>query len=69
MVVLGEGEATDSERVKKECGAFAIATLHYAYEQLRQHGRRPPAFLADVWDDYAAMLTRLLRQYERTHRP
>jgi len=56
MVVLEEGEATDSERVKKECGAFAVATLHYAYEQLRQYGRRPPAFLDDVWGDYVAML-------------
>ncbi len=56
MVVLREGEAVDSDRVRHECGAFAIAALHYTYEQLRQYGRRPPAYLEDMWDDYVAML-------------
>ena len=56
MVVLEPGEAVDSERVKQDAGAFAVASLHYAYEQWRQYGRRPPAFLADIWDDYTAML-------------
>ena len=56
MVVLEPGEATDSERVRKECGAFAIAALHYTYEQYRQYGRRPPRYLDDIWDDYVAML-------------
>ena len=56
MVVLEEGETTDSARVKKDCGAFAIAALHYSYEQFRQYGRRPPEFLNDIWDDYVAVL-------------
>ena len=55
--VLEPGEPVDSPRVKAESGAFAIATLHYAYEQWRQYGRRPPRHLADVWDDYVAMLS------------
>jgi alkanesulfonate monooxygenase SsuD/methylene tetrahydromethanopterin reductase-like flavin-dependent oxidoreductase (luciferase family) len=56
MVVLEPGEPHDSARVKEQCGAFAIAALHYAYEQWRQFGRRPPAFAADVWPEYTAML-------------
>jgi 5,10-methylenetetrahydromethanopterin reductase len=56
MVVLEPGEAVDSERVKHDAGAYAIASLHYAYEQWRQYGRRPPPFVAEVWDDYVAML-------------
>ena len=56
MVVLEEGERTDSDRVKRECGAFAVAGLHYTYEQFRQYGRRPPEFLDDIWGEYVAML-------------
>jgi alkanesulfonate monooxygenase SsuD/methylene tetrahydromethanopterin reductase-like flavin-dependent oxidoreductase (luciferase family) len=56
MVVLEEGEAVDSERVRRDCGAYAIAALHYAYEQWRQYGRRPPAMLAEFWDDYRALV-------------
>jgi hypothetical protein len=69
MVVLEEGEAVDSDRVKKECGAFAIASLHYTYEQFRQYGRRPPAFLDDIWGDYVAMLeeTSEERRHLRIH--
>jgi len=56
MVVLEPGEATDSDRVKEEAGAMAMAAMHYTYEQFRQYGRRPPAHVADIWDDYTAML-------------
>lgn len=56
MVVLEPGEASDSERVKQLCGAFAIAALHYQVEQWREAGRpdRHPAF--EFWDDYVALL-------------
>ena len=56
MVVLRPGEAVDGDRARSQCGAFAAAALHYAYEPWRQFGRRPPAFLADVWPAYTAML-------------
>jgi len=59
MVVLDPGEATDSARVKHECGAFAMAALHYAYDQFRNFGHQPPNFLAGVWDEY----TKLLESY------
>jgi 5,10-methylenetetrahydromethanopterin reductase len=56
MVVLAPGEAPDSDRVKEQAGPMAVAGLHYLYEQFRQYGRRPPAHVAGIWDDYTAML-------------
>ena len=41
MVVLEPGEARDSERVRRLCGAFAMASLHYVYDQWRQYDRPP----------------------------
>jgi alkanesulfonate monooxygenase SsuD/methylene tetrahydromethanopterin reductase-like flavin-dependent oxidoreductase (luciferase family) len=69
MVVLEEGEAFDSERVLRECGAFAIAGVHYAYDQFRQYGRRPPAHMADFWDDYVALVEDVPaeRRHQRVH--
>lgn len=69
IVVLDEGEAADSPRVKHECGAFAMATVHYAYDQWRQLGQSPPAMLADIWDEYCAMLAALPaeRIHQRIH--
>ncbi len=56
IVVLDEGEAIDSRRARDECGAFAVAGLHYAYEQWRQYGRRPNPALAGIWDEYCAQI-------------
>jgi 5,10-methylenetetrahydromethanopterin reductase len=69
MVVLDPGEPADSPRARNECGAFAMATLHYAYDQWRQLGQDPPAFLADAWDDYCAMLAKVPpeRLHQRIH--
>ncbi len=69
MVVLDPGEAPDSPRSRHECGAFAMATLHYAYDQWRQFGYDPPAALADVWQDYCAMLDHVApeRLHQRIH--
>ncbi len=65
MVVLADGEAADSERVKSQCGAMAMAAVHYAYDQFRNFGRPPQNALAGIWDDY----TKLLESYpaERRH--
>ncbi len=52
--VLAEGETLDSERVRQGTAAFAITSLHYTYEQVTQFGKRPPAHLSDIWDDYVA---------------
>ena len=67
--VLDPGESADSERIRHECGAFAMATLHYAYDQWRQFGNAPPAILAEIWDDYCAMLDQVPaeRLHQRIH--
>lgn len=69
VCVLEPGEATDSERVKQQVGAFAIAGLHYAYEQFTQLGREPSAHLHEIWDDYVAQLEQVPaeRRHLRTH--
>ncbi|MCP4003245.1 MAG: LLM class flavin-dependent oxidoreductase [bacterium] len=69
IVVLDEGEPVDSERVRNECGAFAMATLHYAYDQWRQFGQQPPPYLSEVWEDYCAMLDKVPaeRLHQRIH--
>jgi 5,10-methylenetetrahydromethanopterin reductase len=56
MVVTDDGEPLDSERVRRQAGAFAIAGVHYAYDQYVQYGRRPPTHMADFWDDYVALV-------------
>jgi alkanesulfonate monooxygenase SsuD/methylene tetrahydromethanopterin reductase-like flavin-dependent oxidoreductase (luciferase family) len=55
-LVLAPGETLDSERVRRQTGAFAITSLHYTYEQVTQFNKRPPAHLADIWDDYRTQL-------------
>ena len=69
IAVLDPGESSDSPRVRHECGAFAMATVHYAYDQWRQFGQDPPGFLADLWDDYCAMLAAIpaRRLHQRIH--
>jgi alkanesulfonate monooxygenase SsuD/methylene tetrahydromethanopterin reductase-like flavin-dependent oxidoreductase (luciferase family) len=69
MVVLDDGEAMDSQRVKAECGAMAMATVHYAYDQFRNFGHQPPNALAGVWEDYTALLESYPaeRRHQRIH--
>ncbi len=69
MLVLENGESLESERVRRQTGAFAIASVHYLYEQVVQFGRRPPAHLAEFWDDYVALVeqTPVERRHQRIH--
>ena len=69
MVVLDPGEAIDSPRVKAECGAFAMAAVHYAYDQYRNFGHQPPNYLAGVWDEYTRLLESVPeeRRHQRIH--
>lgn len=69
-VILEPGEATNSERVKRLCGAFAIASLHYSYDQWRQQGRNPGPALEGLWDDYTALLEKTPEhlRHQRIHR-
>ncbi|MXW49309.1 MAG: LLM class flavin-dependent oxidoreductase [Gammaproteobacteria bacterium] len=69
MVVLEEGEARDSERVKSQCGAMAMAAVHYSYDQYRNFGHQPPNALAGIWGDYTALLESFPaeRRHQRIH--
>ena len=69
MVVIDEGEPIDSERVRRQAGAFAIAGVHYAHDRFTQFGRRPPAHMADFWEDYVALVdeTPADRRHQRVH--
>ncbi|MDP6375673.1 MAG: LLM class flavin-dependent oxidoreductase [Pseudomonadales bacterium] len=69
MVVLAPGEASDSERVKAQCGAMAMATVHYAYDQYRNFGHQPPGVLSGIWEDYTAQLEAFPaeRRHQRIH--
>ncbi|MYD44026.1 MAG: LLM class flavin-dependent oxidoreductase [Gammaproteobacteria bacterium] len=69
IVVLDDGEAVDSQRVKAECGAMAMAAIHYSYEQVRNFGRQPGGALKYVWDDYVKMIETYPeeRRHQRIH--
>ena len=69
IVVLEPGEATDSDRVKHLCGAFAMASLHYSYDQFRNYGKPPAGPAAAVWDEYRAVVeqTEPERRHQRVH--
>jgi alkanesulfonate monooxygenase SsuD/methylene tetrahydromethanopterin reductase-like flavin-dependent oxidoreductase (luciferase family) len=69
VAVLQPGEAVDSARIREQVGAFAIASLHYSYEQYRQFGRPPGAHLTDIWPDYLAAVEAVPeeRRHLRTH--
>jgi 5,10-methylenetetrahydromethanopterin reductase len=69
IVVLDEGEAVDSPRVKAECGAMAMAAVHYAYDQWRNFGHQPPGVYREIWDDYCALLATYPeeRRHQRIH--
>jgi len=69
IVVLEPGEASDSERVKHLCGAFAMASLHYSYDQFRNYGRQPTGPAAAVWNEYRAVVeqTDPERIHQRIH--
>ena len=69
VVVLADGEAVDSDRVKSQCGAMAMASVHYAYDQWRNFGFQPPGALQGIWDEYCALLeqTPAERRHQRIH--
>ncbi|CAN5438265.1 hypothetical protein BH23ACT3_BH23ACT3_21820 [soil metagenome] len=70
MCVLEPGEPADSARVHEQVGAFAIAALHYQYEQWREGGRPEVPGRFSGWDEYVAMLddTDEAELHQRIHR-
>jgi alkanesulfonate monooxygenase SsuD/methylene tetrahydromethanopterin reductase-like flavin-dependent oxidoreductase (luciferase family) len=69
IVVLDDDEAVDSPRAKAECGAMAMASVHYAYDQWRNFGHQPPGVYRGIWADYCALLERYpeARRHQRIH--
>lgn len=71
IAVLEPGEQPDDPRIIPLVDAFAIATLHYAYDNWRNYGKEPrdPAVL-EVWDDYVEMLDAVPeeRRHQVVHR-
>lgn len=69
IVILDPGEPVDSPRVKAECGAMAMAAIHFGYEQVRNFGRKPGGALAYVWEDYRALIESYPeeRRHQRIH--
>ena len=69
IVVLDDGEAVDSDRVKYHCGAMVMASVHYAYDQWRNFGHQPPGHMSEIWDDYIAMVEECPeeRRHQRIH--
>jgi len=67
--ILDKGEAVDSERVKKECGPMAMASIHYTYDQWRNFGFPPPKIYENIWEDYMFMLESVPeeRLHQRIH--
>lgn len=69
IVILEEGEAITSDRVKSQCGAMAMAAVHFSYDQYRNFGHQPPASLHGIWEDYRALLEEFPeeRRHQRIH--
>ena len=69
IVVADEGEPHDSERVRRQAGAMAMAGIHYAHDQFTQYGQAPPEIMAEFWDDYLALVddTALEVRHQRVH--
>ena len=67
MVVLDDAEAVDSDRVKAECGAMAMAAVHYTYDQFRNFGHQPPNHLAGIWEDYTAQIETVPEERRHQH--
>lgn len=69
VTLLDPGEPIDSARVKAECGAMAMAGLHYAYDGWRQLNQPPPRAAEPIWDDYVAMIESIPeeRRHQRIH--
>jgi 5,10-methylenetetrahydromethanopterin reductase len=56
ICVMQRGETSASERVREFTGAFAMAAMHYQYEQWREAGRPEQKAPFPLWDEYVTML-------------
>ena len=63
-IVLEPGEAMDSPRVIDAVGPFAIASVHYIYDKIKERGGEPPPHMRPFWNEYCA----LVEQTPESHR-
>ena len=54
--MLESGETLESERVIDEVGPFAIASLHYIYDKLKENGGEPPPHMRPMWKQYVKLV-------------
>lgn len=55
-VVLEPGESLSSERVINEVGPFAISSVHYIYDKIKENGGEPPPHMKPFWREYCALV-------------
>jgi 5,10-methylenetetrahydromethanopterin reductase len=58
LLVLREGETLASDRVVDELGSSLLVNLHYVYDRYLETGAEPPAFAAQIWEEYLDFRTR-----------
>lgn len=69
LAILGPGESLEDQSVLDQCGAFAVASIHYAYEMVHQFGADPPRTLGDSWHRYVELVEAVPEavRHERIH--
>lgn len=54
--IVEPGEDLTSDRVLREVGPFAISSVHYIYDKLKENGGEPPAHMRGFWKEYCALV-------------
>jgi 5,10-methylenetetrahydromethanopterin reductase len=54
--ILEAGEDLSSDRVIREVGPFAISSVHYIYDKLKENGGDPPPHMRGFWKEYCALV-------------
>ena len=54
----------EPDRVIEEIGPFAISSVHYVYDKLKENGGEPPPHMRPFWKEYCA----LVEQVPASHR-
>jgi len=58
IIITQPGESVTSDRIIEQHGPWAVSSLHYLFDTVRQYDREPPRHLADIWDRYSDLLAR-----------
>ncbi|MEM7405473.1 MAG: LLM class flavin-dependent oxidoreductase [Pseudomonadota bacterium] len=68
-VVLDPGEELTSDRVIEEVGPFAISSVHYIYDKIKENGGEPPPHMRPFWREYCDLVeqTPPAKRHMRVH--